>query len=268
MVFIFCPISFGFNLMNRKQAEIRLKQIFNIDRFYDDQWKAIERLLSGERILLIEKTGFGKSLCYQFPATVFSGLTIVFSPLIALMRDQIKYLKSIGIPSECVNSEQQPEQNSEIFERAKRGELAILYIAPERLENIEWIKAVQQMNLSMVVIDEAHCISVWGHEFRPAFRKIINIIKLLPSNFPVLATTATATERVAQDVISQIGGDVKLIRGNLLRKNLHLRVVRVNSEEVKMAWMAEFLKGQDGNGKVYEGTRVNTIVYAAWLQFL
>ena len=102
------------------------------------------------------------------------------------------------------------------------------------------------MNLSMIVIDEAHCISVWGHDFRPAFRRIINIINLLPPGFPVLATTATATARVADDIIKQIGGNVRLIRGNLIRENFNLAVIEVASEDAKLAWMAEFLALQKG----------------------
>jgi len=187
--------------MNRLQAEQKLKQNFKLDHFFDDQWKTIARILNGERILLIEKTGFGKSLCYQFPATQFPGITIIFSPLIALMRDQVKYLKSIGIVCECINSGQEHEENTEILEKAVNGEVKILYIAPERQENQQWLEAVRMMNLSMVVVDEAHCISVWGHDFRPAFRRIISLVRLLPENFPVLATTATATTKVAADII-------------------------------------------------------------------
>ena len=253
--------------MTREKAEQQLQKIFNLDHFYEDQWKTIQRLFNGERLLLIEKTGFGKSLCYQFPATKFEGLTIIFSPLIALMRDQVKYLKSLNIPTECVNSEQSPEENSEILTKAKKKEIKILYIAPERQENREWLDSVREMHISMVVVDEAHCISVWGHDFRPAFRRIVNLVKLLPKDFPVLATTATATERVANDVQKQIGENVSLIRGNLLRSNFHLNVVSVDNEESKMAWLAEFLMNQDGNGLVYTGTRVNTNLFSTWLQF-
>ena len=254
--------------MDRTQAEQKLKQIFNLDRFYDDQWATIDRIFNGERILLIEKTGFGKSLCYQFPATQFSGLTVIFSPLIALMRDQVKYLQGIGIAAGCVNSEQEPEENTKLLEQAQQGKIKILYIAPERQENLEWLEAVRGMNLSMVVIDEAHCISIWGHDFRPAFRRIINLVKLLPARFSVLATTATATPRVAGDVVIQMGEDIHLIRGNLLRANFSLRVVWVRSEEAKMAWLGEYLQQVEGNGLIYTGTRVNTDLFSAWLNFV
>ena len=253
--------------MNKSEAEQKLQQLFNISHFYDDQWESIKRILNGERTLLVEKTGFGKSLCYQFPATQFSGLTIIFSPLIALMRDQVKYLKSINISAECINSEQEPEVNTKFLEQAKRGEIKILYISPERQENREWLEAARDMEISMVVIDEAHCISVWGHDFRPSFRRIVNLVKSLPQKFPVLATTATATEDVVKDIQKQIGDNVSLIRGNLLRDNFELNVVKVSSEESKMAWLAEFLQKQVGNGLVYTGTRVNTDLFSAWLQF-
>ena len=180
-------------MLSRDEQENKLKQTFGLPKFYDHQWDTIDRILKGERVLLIEKTGFGKSLCFQYPATVFKGTTVIFSPLIALMRDQVKKLNSLGIAAKCINSEQTPEENTQIITDAKNGKIKILYIAPERQENSEWTDATRHMNLSMVVIDEAHCISVWGHDFRPAFRRIINLVKLLPTGLPVLATTATAT---------------------------------------------------------------------------
>lgn len=128
-------------IITRKDAEAKLKKIFNIEHFYDEQWKAVERILRGERILMIERTGFGKSLCYQFPATVFDGVTVIFSPLIALMRDQVRGLVKKGIPAAYINSEQSHEENQETIRRAKNNEIKILYIAPERQENDEWIEA-------------------------------------------------------------------------------------------------------------------------------
>ncbi|MFA5031697.1 MAG: RecQ family ATP-dependent DNA helicase [bacterium] len=253
--------------MTRNELEYKLKQTFKLDRFYDDQWDTINRILKGERVLLIEKTGFGKSLCFQFPATIFNGTTVVFSPLIALMRDQVKKLNSLGISAKCINSEQTMAENSQIISEAKQGKVKILYIAPERQENSEWLEATRQMNLSMVVIDEAHCISVWGHDFRPAFRKIVDLIKLLPQKFPILATTATATERVAQDIIQQMGGNIKYLRGNLLRENFRLNVVKVSSEDDKLAFLAEYLPKLNGTGIIYTGTRVDTEIYSNFLNY-
>ena len=256
------------SVMDRRSAEQELKRIFDLDSFYDEQWETIERLLSGERVLMIERTGFGKSLCYQFPAMQLPGTTVIFSPLIALMRDQVSYLKSLGIPSECINSGQTSYENRRILDEAKQGRIKILYIAPERQENQQWQEAVEQVSLSMVVVDEAHCISVWGHDFRPAFRRIIKLVQSLPGNLPILATTATATHQVAKDIIAQMGGDVSLVRGDLLRENLNLRVVEAESEEAKMAWLSEFLATQEGTGLIYTGRRADTDQYASWLQHM
>ena len=218
-------------MMDRQEAEVRLKEIFGYDHFHDEQWKAIDRILQGERILMIERTGFGKSLCYQFPATQFSGVTVVFSPLIALMRDQVRSLCNKGITAAYINSEQSPEEKQSVIEKAINNELKLLYIAPERQDNDEWIEATRRLKLSMIVIDEAHTISTWGHDFRPSFRRIINLVKLLPQNMPILAVTATATKKVQEDIERQIGGRLTTIRGSLVRPNFRLYVIRVSSED-------------------------------------
>jgi ATP-dependent DNA helicase RecQ len=254
--------------MERAAAERQLKLIFGFDSFYDDQWMTVQRLLKRERILLVEKTGFGKSLCYQFPAVVFEGLTVIFSPLIALMRDQVTKLNALGIAARCINSEQSTDINTDILQQAIDGKLKILYIAPERQENSEWVEKVRQMKLSMVVVDEAHCISVWGHDFRPAFRRIISLVRVLPRNLPVLATTATATERVQKDILDQMGSDLTVIRGNLLRDNFNLYVIRVNNDEEKMAWLAKHHSELRGTGFLYTGTRSEADTYSRWLEFL
>jgi ATP-dependent DNA helicase RecQ len=259
-------------MMNRQEAEILLKKTFGLTHFYDHQWDTITRILNGERVLLIEKTGFGKSLCFQFPATIFPCMTVVFSPLIALMRDHVKKLQARGISAKCINSEQMGDENRQIIEEAKNGKIKILYIAPERQENNTWIEATQQMNLSMVVVDEAHCISMWGHDFRPAFKRMVDMINLLPKKFPVLATTATATKRTEEDIAQQIGGnDITIIRGNLMRDNLHLFVIKVESEDEKMIWLGRHIKDDEklsGLGILYTGTQVNTEIYSAWFKFL
>ncbi|MBV6512220.1 MAG: ATP-dependent RNA helicase DbpA [Ignavibacteriaceae bacterium] len=252
--------------MTRPEAQLLLKQRFGIPSFYDRQWEAVSRVLKGERVLLIEKTGFGKSLCFQFPATVFCGTTVIFSPLIALMRDQVKKLSSLGISARCINSEQTEEENTDIIREVKEGKIKILYIAPERQENSEWIEAAVNMNLSMVVVDEAHCISVWGHDFRPAFRRIINLVKLLPPGLPVLAVTATATKRVEKDIAEQIGGNLTILRGNLLRDNFKLFVVPVSSDDEKMIWLGKNIEKMPGTGIIYTGTRTDTDLYTKWLE--
>lgn len=255
-------------MQTRSELEQMLKKNFGLEGFFDNQWETVSRIIKGERVLLIEKTGFGKSLCFQFPATLFKGTTIIFSPLIALMRDQVKKLNTLGIPAKCINSEQSGEENSQVIEDAKTGKIKILYIAPERQENSEWIEATREINISMVVIDEAHCISVWGHDFRPAFRRIINLVKLLPAGLPVLATTATATKRVENDIATQIGGNITVLRGNLLRENFKLFVVKVNSEDEKLIWLGQYLNRLPGTGILYTGTRVDTEIYSRWFEHL
>ena len=252
--------------MTRKEAEQKLNRVFGLPSFYNEQWDAIDKILKGERVLLIHRTGFGKSLCYQFPATQLDGITVIFSPLIALMRDQVSYLKKLGIPAECINSEQSSDENKAILDKALQNKIKILYIAPERQENIEWSETVGNFKLSLIVIDEAHCISVWGHDFRPAFKRIVDLVKLLPMHFPVLAVTATATEKVAEDIKKQLkSDDISYIRGCLLRDNFKIQVVKVGREEDKLGGILDFTKNLSGVGFIYTGTRVNTDIYANFL---
>ena len=257
--------------MERSAAEKILKTRFGIEHFYDEQWKAISKLMSGNhRILMIEKTGFGKSLCYQFPAIIFPGVTIVFSPLIALMRDQVNGLQKKGIPAGCINSGQKPDENAEALTKAERNQIKILYITPERQENREWIQSIieSRIRISMVVIDEAHTISVWGHDFRPAFRKIVNLIRQIGTNTPILATTATATLRVQEDIREQIGQNIEVIRGNLMRENFRLYVIQTKSEEEKMTWLKNNILSLEGTGIIYAGTKIQSETYAEWLSWL
>ncbi|MDR0603841.1 MAG: RecQ family ATP-dependent DNA helicase [Bacteroidales bacterium] len=254
--------------MTRQEAELILQKTFGLSEFYDEQWQTIDKILQGKRILLIEKTGFGKSLCFQFPAIVFSGMTVIFSPLIALMRDQVKKLQSLGITAKCINSEQSQKENAQTIADAKQGKIKILYIAPERQEDSRWIEAIRKMNLSMVVVDEAHCISVWGHDFRPAFKRIINLVKLLPKGLPVFAATATATKRVEKDIATQIGEDIMVIRGNLMRDNFRLFVIKVRSESEKMIWLGKNIEKMPGSGILYTGTRIGTEFYFKWFEHL
>src|SRR5687768_1256040 len=256
------------HIMTRSEAESQLQNLFGFTKFHDLQWEVIEQLFDQKRILLIEKTGFGKSLCFQFPATQFPGITIVFSPLIALMRDQVRSMLEKGIRAAAIHSNHEADENEAIIQKAQHNQLDLLYIAPERMENAAWIVAAREMKISMIVVDEAHCISIWGQNFRPNYRRIVNLVKLLPKNFPVLATTATATARVQEDIIEQVGSDLIPVRGQLMRPNISLNVVKVKSEDEKFYWLAQYLHRIPKPGIIYTGTVADTETYSNWIQFL
>jgi len=253
--------------MTRQEAEIKLRSLFNIPHFYDEQWEAIQKLLKGERVLMIQKTGFGKSLVFQFTATQLPGVSIVFSPLIALMRDQVNKLSKLGIPAAYINHTLTPEEKEDVLTKAQAGYYKIIYIAPERMEDIRSMNVIQRLNPSMVVVDEAHCISVWGHDFRPNYRRIVNLIEFLPADRPVLACTATATEQVQSDIEKQIGKGITVQRGGLLRPNFHLNVIHAQSQEAKLIHIAGLVKKLPGSGIIYCGTKVETETYANWLRY-
>lgn len=263
-------------VLNREEHEDILKGIFNFDKFKDWQWQIIQLLLNKQRILSIQQTGGGKSLCFQYTGNYFYnmgfGTTIVFSPLQALMREQVKYLKSLGIKAECIISNKFKEENytdnthDDIYSKLINNEISILYIAPERLNNSQWLEYSSKFKIAMVVIDEAHCISTWGHDFRVDYRRIVDLVKIMPPSIPVLALTATANNIVADDIKEQVG-HLQVIRGKLERKNLYLNVVKTSNEDEKFLYLLNFVKQQDGNGIVYAGTRANTTIYSDWLNF-
>lgn len=262
--------------MDKTQAVEILKRNFGFNDFKENQWDIISKILNGQKLLLVAKTGFGKSLCYQFPATIFDGITLVFSPLIALMRNQVSFLNEKGIPAATLNSNhsedivENEKINKKILKDAVNGKYKILYIAPERIENEIWRKYLPYLNISMVVVDEAHCISVWGHDFRPDYRRIIEIVKLLPKKIPVFAVTATADDFIAKDIKKQIqkdGEKVEIVKNNLYRNNLRLRVVHANCEEEKLVFLKKYLKKSEGTGIVYSATISKVGKYAAWLKF-
>jgi ATP-dependent DNA helicase RecQ len=194
-------------------------------------------------------------------------LTLVFSPLKALMRDQCRRCNEVyRIPAAIVSSDFSEEENAETLQQAVAGHIKILYIAPERLDNLSWQSYVSQMRISMIVVDEAHCISIWGHDFRPHYRRIVTLLEALPAQIPVLALTATAHQRVEQDIKKQIGTDALIVRGSMRRPNLQLNVVRLEGDAEKLGYLAANLPTWEGSGIVYAGTQSGAEMVAAFLQ--
>ncbi len=230
----------------------RLQNIFGFSDFIEDQWQIIKEVLYNNSILVIKQTGYGKSLCYQLPATYFDGVTLVFSPLIALMRDQVNFLNKKGIKAACINSDNSMDDNRKIIDDAINNRIKLLYIAPERQETFSWIEIISKLDVSMIVIDEAHCISVWGHDFRPSYKKITKTIAKF-KNIPIMALTATANHRTELDIKEQIG-DVKIVRGSLLRNNLRLNVIRTRNKSEKIMYIKHIIHRMEGIGIIFTGT--------------
>lgn len=254
--------------LTRHEAEGMLYRKFGFTRFYDEQWEAVSRLLNGERILMIQRTGFGKSLVFQFAGMLLEGTTVIFSPLIALMRDQVNKLREQELPAAYINSTLTQEEKVEILNDAERGKYKLLYIAPERQEDEAWQAVVRRMKLGMVVVDEAHCISVWGHDFRPSYRRIVSVVRQLQDDFPVFACTATATLRVQNDIEIQFDNSkLTVLRGDLGRINFQLNVIKCGTREDKMAGVLQLVESLNGSGIVYCGTRAESAVYSNWLEF-
>lgn len=252
----------------RDSLEKLLVERFHITTgFHEGQYDIIERLVQGKRVLAIQRTGWGKSLCYQMASLCYPHLTIVFSPLKALMRDQYQRCNEhYHIPAGIVSSDFSEEENIAVLREAIDNQIKILFIAPERLSNLDWQKHVTSMRISMVVIDEAHCISTWGHDFRPDYRRIANLLRALPARTPILALTATANKRVEEDIILQIGDHTEVIRGTMRRPNLHLNVVALNGDQEKLSYLAALLPQLPGTGIIYTATRHDAEMTASFLQ--
>src|SRR4051794_24502621 len=245
----------------RQQAEKHLRALVGRDdaTLYDDQWAAIAALVEEKRrALVVQRTGWGKSAVY-FVATALlrgrgSGPTVIISPLLALMRNQIEAAERAGIHAVTINSTNS-EQWQQVHAHIAAGEVDVLLVSPERLNNPGFRDEVLPRlteSAGLLVIDEAHCISDWGHDFRPDYRRIRQMLTDLPTGIPVLATTATANERVTQDVAEQLGGtEVLVLRGELDRESLSLAVLELARPEERLGWLADHLDELPGSGIVY-----------------
>lgn len=231
-----------------------LKNIFGYDTFREGQETLVDSTLSGRDVLGIMPTGAGKSICFQVPALMFEGITIVVSPLISLMKDQVAALNQAGVHAAYINSSLTEGQYRKAMENARRGQYKIIYVAPERLMTDSFQSLVQEVEISMTAVDEAHCISQWGQDFRPSYLKIVEFINMLPKRPVIAAYTATATKQVKEDILCILGlRDPAVVVTGYDRKNLYFAVKKPKD---KKAQLLDYLsKNREKSGIIYCNTR-------------
>lgn len=248
--------------MNKLQT---LEHYFGHSAFRPLQEEVVDAILAKQDVLMILPTGGGKSLCYQLPTLLMEGITVVVSPLLALMHDQVVALRSNGISAEMLSSMQDLEESQQIETRLRAGEIKLLYVAPERLTNGYFLNLLHQLPINFFVIDEAHCVSEWGHEFRENYRRL-SLLKEQFATTPIAAFTATATHAVESDIASNLGlQNPKRVRGSLFRENLTIHA----KHRIKdgRAQLMEFLKlHTDESGIIYTLSRKSTEAVAHFLQ--
>ncbi len=241
-----------------------LKTHFGYDTFRPYQEEIINSVLIGKDTLVLMPTGGGKSLCYQLPALKFDGLTLVISPLISLMKDQVDSLNANGISARFLNSSLSPQETTEIIEELKTGQVKILYVAPERFAVPDFQAFLKELNLSFIAVDEAHCISQWGHDFRPDYRNLRKLKSIFPK-IPIIALTATATAKVQADILHQLSLETpKKYITSFDRPNLHMQVVRKKNAFDKLVNLLQ--KHKDQTAIIYCFSRRETEEIAADLK--
>lgn len=246
--------------MTAHQAALEaLTRYFGYDSFRPGQQGIVEALLAGRDVLGVMPTGAGKSVCYQIPAALSPGATLVISPLISLMRDQVDALNDLGMPAAFINTTQTPDEQAMVFAQAAAGQIKLLYVAPERLETGRFRDFAARTPISLIAVDEAHCVSQWGQDFRSSYLGIGDFIAGLPQRPPVGAFTATATERVRRDIVGLLGlrNPAVTVTG-FDRPNLYFDVVKLETK-YKAAWVARYVADHpDESGIVYCATRKTT----------
>src|SRR5438105_4802677 len=259
-------------VMQKEKAQALLQQMLGPQaEFRDGQWEAIDRVANGRRrLLVVQRTGWGKSLVYFLAAKILrdagAGPALLISPLLSLMRNQILAAERLGIRALTIHSEN-VEDWTEMAAELKGNRCDLLMISPERLSNSSFLQELLplfQGQIGLFVVDEAHCISDWGHDFRPDYRRIVRVLQLLPPKVPVLCTTATANKRVIADVQAQIP-QLEVLSGTLIRPSLKLFNVVLHEQADRLAWLAHFLPQLPGSGIIYTLTIQDARRVADWL---
>lgn len=258
--------------INKESLIKVLNTVFKFNQFRPGQLEALTGLMQHGRLLCIQPTGYGKSLLYQLPATLLDGLTLVISPLLALMRDQTAQLKTrFGISAASINTDQTDEENVAARQAALSGSIRILFIAPEQLDHIDRFQFLLDLPIKLLVVDEAHCISTWGHDFRPSYRQIIQLVHALTQKNPdikLLALTATANIKTELDINEQLSvnqNEIIVHRESMDRPNIRLSVISTKGIPAKLATLTQLLSQVKGSGLIYCATRENTELVAEYL---
>lgn len=238
----------------RDKMEQTLSHYFGYTRFRPGQKEIITNVLNQQHTLGVLPTGGGKSICYQVPGLMLGGTTLVISPLISLMKDQVDQLQTMGISAAYLNSSLTIKTQKEIEAQLIQGELQFLYIAPERLENEVFLRLLRRVDIKLVAFDEAHCISKWGHDFRPSYQAVIHYVMAMPQHFAIVALTATATAEVQQDIMARLGIHAHhLIKTSIKRPNL---IFKVNNTYQRQKFVLDYVKDHPTvSGIIYCSTR-------------
>lgn len=250
-------------------AHSSLREHFGFAEFREGQGEVIAAILAGKDAVVVMPTGSGKSLCYQLPALMSEGATVVVSPLIALMKDQVDALRARQLPATFINSSLAEREQWSRIDRLRRGEFKLVYVAPERFRSSRFLEALQSINVSLFAVDEAHCISTWGHDFRPDYLRLKSVVSALnrDARTQTIALTATATPYVRSDIIQQLGlSKPETFVSGFDRPNLSIEVVHTEKEREKLAHIKRLAKKHDGSGIIYAATRKAVEQVTAQLQ--
>ncbi len=262
------------NIKDQAVALLRNSLSDKEGNFHEHQWESISTLVEDRgRLLVVQRTGWGKSAVYFIATKLLRnqgyGPTIIISPLLALMRNQIDSASKYGVKLGTINSSNTDSENDQTVAKIQNEELDAIIISPEQLSktcfNDDVLRPMAN-RVGLFVIDEAHCISDWGHDFRPDYKRIVNILPYLPENIPVLATTATANQRVMNDICIQLGDNILVYRGKLIRESLHLQTIAFPKRSQRLAWLSDTLPQLDGTGIIYTATTRDADQVSEWLK--